>query len=155
MKREKKNPNFIHFLYSTALSYSWLSLHNRQGRQGGRVALCTALAVRDNVPESLWMTIRVMEHKGDFEVGAYYYWSPRQDGSTDELFYRQLGEMSGSVAHVLMGHTILLRQASLGKSWSFLKYSSTQVHKCSGSQLGKMPSKMCHLWIEDSWDLWW
>ncbi|GAB0207632.1 hypothetical protein GRJ2_003228900 [Grus japonensis] len=43
-----------------------------------------------------------MENKGDVLVGVYYR-SPSQDDSTDELFYRQLGEISGSVALVLMG----------------------------------------------------
>ncbi|PKU28826.1 rna-directed dna polymerase from mobile element jockey-like [Limosa lapponica baueri] len=43
-----------------------------------------------------------MENKGDVVV-AVYYQSPSQDDSTDELFYRQFGEISGSVALVLMG----------------------------------------------------
>lgn len=35
-----------------------------------------------------------MENKGDVIVVVYYL-SPSQDVSTDELFYRQLGEISG------------------------------------------------------------
>ncbi|GAB0210316.1 mitochondrial enolase superfamily member 1 [Grus japonensis] len=68
-----------------------------------------------------------MENKGDVLVGVYYQ-SSSQDVSTDELFYRQLGEISGSVALVLMGdfnfpdinweyHTAVPR-----RSWKFLKF---------------------------------
>ena len=81
----------------------------RQGRRGGGVALyvrerfaCTALTVSDDAVESLWVRIRGMENKGDVIVGVYYP-SPSQDVSTDELFYRQLGDISGWVAPVLMG----------------------------------------------------
>ena len=52
--------------------------------------------------ESLWVRIRGTENKGDVVVGVYYQ-SSSQDSSTDELFYRQLGEISGLVALVLMG----------------------------------------------------
>ncbi|GAB0176274.1 mitochondrial enolase superfamily member 1 [Grus japonensis] len=40
-----------------------------------------------------------MKNKGDIVVGVYR----SQDVNTEELFYRQLGEMSASVAFVLMG----------------------------------------------------
>ena len=80
---------------------------DRQGRRGGGVALCvrerfdfTALAVRDDVVESLWVRIRGMENKEDVSVGAYYP-SPSQDESTDELAYGQLGETSGFLILVL------------------------------------------------------
>ncbi|GAB0178757.1 hypothetical protein GRJ2_000341000 [Grus japonensis] len=43
-----------------------------------------------------------MENKGDV-VACVYYRSPSKDVSSDELFYRQLGEISGSVAPVLTG----------------------------------------------------
>ncbi|KAK4806962.1 hypothetical protein QYF61_027329 [Mycteria americana] len=106
---------------------------DRQGRRGGGVALyvrerldCTALTVSDNVVENLWVRIRKVENKGDV-VGVYYQ-SPSQDDSTYELFYKQLGEISGSVALVLMGdsnfpdinweyHTVVT-----SKSGKFLKY---------------------------------
>ena len=52
---------------------------DRQGRQGRGVVLyvrerfdCTALTVRDDVVESLWVRIRGMENKGDVVVGVYY-----------------------------------------------------------------------------------
>ncbi|KAK4810955.1 hypothetical protein QYF61_013363 [Mycteria americana] len=107
---------------------------NRQGRRGGGVAPyvrdrcdCTALTVRDDVVESLWVRIKGMENKGDVTVGVYYR-SPSQDVSTDELFCRQLGEISGLVALVLMGdfnfpgidweyHT-----AVTSRSWKSLKF---------------------------------
>jgi len=79
-----------------------------QGRRGGGVTLCvrkrfycTDHIVSDDVVESFWMRIRGMENK-DVVVGICYQ-SPSQDISTGELFYRQLGEISGSVALVLMG----------------------------------------------------
>jgi len=50
--------------------------------------------------------IRVTESKTDAVVGVYYC-SPGLGDIIDELFYRQLGEISGSVAFVLMGATIL------------------------------------------------
>ncbi|KAK4806138.1 hypothetical protein QYF61_001061 [Mycteria americana] len=105
-----------------------------QGRRGGGVALyvrerfdCTALTVSDDVVESLWVSIRGMENKGDVVVGAYNR-SPSQDVSTSELFYRQSGEIPGSVALVLMGdfnfpdinwecHT-----AVTSRSWKFLEF---------------------------------
>ena len=74
------------------------------------------------------MRIRGIENKGDVVVSVYCR-SPSQDIiSTDELFFRHLGEISGSVALVLMGgfnipdinwehHT-----AVMSKSWKFLKF---------------------------------
>lgn len=86
-----------------------LSRKDRWGRRGGGVTLyirerfdCTALTVRDDVIESLWGRIRGMGNKGDVVVSVYYL-SLSQDVSTDELFCRQLGEISGLVAIVLMG----------------------------------------------------
>ncbi|KAK4827172.1 hypothetical protein QYF61_015134 [Mycteria americana] len=107
---------------------------DRQGKQGGGVALyvrerfdCTALTVSDDVVESLWVRIRGMEDKGDV-VGGVYYRSLSQDVSTDELFYRQLGEIWGSVALVLMGDFNFpdisweYLTAVMSRSWNFLKF---------------------------------
>ncbi|KAK4810495.1 hypothetical protein QYF61_004275 [Mycteria americana] len=83
--------------------------------------------VRDEVVESLWVRIRGMENKADVTVGVYYR-SPSQDDSTNELFYRQLGEISGSVALVLMGDFNFLdinweyHSAVTSKSGKFLKF---------------------------------
>ena len=43
-----------------------------------------------------------MENKADVVAGIHY-WSPSQDDSADELFYRQLGEISASVVLVFTG----------------------------------------------------
>ncbi|KAK4830989.1 hypothetical protein QYF61_014560 [Mycteria americana] len=60
---------------------------DRQGRQGGGDALyvrerfhCTALTISDDVVESLWVRIRVMENKGVVVVGVYYR-LPSQDAA--------------------------------------------------------------------------
>ena len=124
----------------------------RQGRRGGGVALYawerfdfTALTVRDDVVESLWVRIRGMENKEDVIAGVYHR-SPSQEDSTDEVFYRQLGEISGLAALVLMGdfnfphisweyHTAVTSKS--GKFLNMLKIIS--CHKYSVSQLGKMP----------------
>ncbi|XP_040977464.1 uncharacterized protein LOC121232961 [Aquila chrysaetos chrysaetos] len=105
----------------------------RRDRRGGGVTLyvrerldCTALTVSGDVVESLWVRIRGMENKGEVVVGVYYR-SPSQDVSTDGLFYRQLGEISGSVALVLMGDfncpdiTWEYHTAVTSRSWKFLK----------------------------------
>jgi len=68
-----------------------------------------------------------LQNKEDVVVGVYYQ-LPSQDVSTDELFYGQLGEISGSVALVLLGdfnfpdineeyHTPVM-----SRSWKFLKF---------------------------------
>ncbi|KAK4818300.1 LOW QUALITY PROTEIN: hypothetical protein QYF61_010762 [Mycteria americana] len=68
-----------------------------------------------------------MEKKGDVVVGVHYR-LPSQNISTAELFYRQLGEISGSIALVLMGDfncpDINWEYPSAGKSrsWKFLKF---------------------------------
>ena len=108
----------------------------RQGRRGGGVALyawerfdLTALTVRDDVVESLWVKIRRMENKEDVIAGVYHQ-SPSQEDSTDEVFYRQLGEISGLAALVLTGdfnfphisweyHTVTAGTSTAGK---FLKF---------------------------------
>ena len=46
----------------------------------------TALTVRDDVVESLWVRIRGMENNEEVVVVVCYQ-SPSQDDSTDELFY--------------------------------------------------------------------
>ncbi|KAK4818852.1 hypothetical protein QYF61_020071 [Mycteria americana] len=96
--------------WSTGMEGYRLFRRDGQGRRGGGVALyvrerfdCTALAVSDDVVESLWVRIRGIENKGDIVVGVYYR-SPSQAVSTDELSYRQLGEISGLGALVLMGY---------------------------------------------------
>ena len=55
----------------------------------------------DNV-ESIWIRIRGMANKVDILVGVFYR-QPNQDEETDEVFYKQLVEVTQSPALVLMG----------------------------------------------------
>ena len=48
---------------------------------------CTALAVGDNMVESLWVRIRDKANKADVVMGVYYR-SLSQDNDTIVLFYR-------------------------------------------------------------------
>ena len=64
--------------WSAGMEGCRLFRRDRQGRQGGGVALyvrerfdCTALTVRDDMVESLWVRIRGMENKADVVVGVY------------------------------------------------------------------------------------
>lgn len=50
-----------------------------------------ARRVSDDVVESLWVRLRGVEDKADVAAGVCYA-SPSRDASTEELFYRQLGE---------------------------------------------------------------
>lgn len=79
-----------------------------KGRQGGGVTLyirkrldCAAIAVMDDVVESLWLRIKGTDSKA--HVVSVYYWPPTQNDGMDKLFYWQLGEISGMVALIFMG----------------------------------------------------
>ncbi|KAK4829421.1 hypothetical protein QYF61_004296 [Mycteria americana] len=56
----------------------------------------------DDRVECLWVGIRGKANKADIVVGVCYR-PPNQDEETDELFYKQLGEASRSLALVLVG----------------------------------------------------
>ncbi|KAK4816201.1 hypothetical protein QYF61_012666 [Mycteria americana] len=82
---------------------------DRQGRRGGGVALYVrecldSLEINDGDDrvECLWVKIRRKANKADIVVGVCYR-PPNQDEETDELFYKQLGEASRSLALVLVG----------------------------------------------------
>ncbi|KAK4827614.1 LOW QUALITY PROTEIN: hypothetical protein QYF61_019539 [Mycteria americana] len=82
---------------------------DRRGRRGGGVALYVrecldSLEVNDGDDrvECLWVRIRGKANKADIVVGVCYR-PPNQDEETDELFYKQLGEASRSLALVLVG----------------------------------------------------
>ncbi|PKU28707.1 rna-directed dna polymerase from mobile element hypothetical protein [Limosa lapponica baueri] len=73
----------------------------------------------------LWVRIRGKANKADIMVGVCYR-PPNQDQEADELFYKQLGEVSQSLPIVLVGpstyqisaeNTIEGRENSLGGSW--------------------------------------
>ena len=82
---------------------------DRRGRRGGGVALYVRecldsleLNDGDDRVECLWVRIRGKANKADIVVGVCYR-PPNQDEETDELFYKQLGEASRSLALVLVG----------------------------------------------------
>ncbi|KAK4811052.1 hypothetical protein QYF61_016338 [Mycteria americana] len=87
---------------------------DRRGRRGGGVALYVRESLDslelddgDDRVECLWVRIRGKANKADIVVGVCYR-PPKQDEETDELFYKQLGEASRSLALVLVGDFNLL-----------------------------------------------
>ncbi|PKU36299.1 mitochondrial fission process protein 1 [Limosa lapponica baueri] len=82
---------------------------DRQGRRGGGVALyvrecfdCIELDFCDDKVECLWVRMKGKANKGDFVLGVLYR-PPNQDEEADEVFYKQLAEVSQSPALVLVG----------------------------------------------------
>ncbi|KAK4816200.1 hypothetical protein QYF61_012665 [Mycteria americana] len=82
---------------------------DRRGRRGGGVPLYVRecldsleLDDGDDRVECLRVRIRGKANKADIVVGVCYR-PPNQDEETDELFYKQLGEASRSLALVLVG----------------------------------------------------
>ncbi|KAK4831654.1 hypothetical protein QYF61_018621 [Mycteria americana] len=95
--------------WSAAMGGYKLFRRDRRGRRGGGVALyvreCLGsleLHDGDDRVECLWVRIRGKANKSDIVVGVCYK-PPNQDEETDELFYKQLGEASRSLALVLVG----------------------------------------------------
>jgi len=74
---------------------------------------CTALIVSKDVAESLRVKIWRMENKENVAVGVYYR-SPSRDVGTDELFYKQLREISVLIASK---ETFLLPRLQMGMSF--------------------------------------
>ncbi|GAB0210072.1 hypothetical protein GRJ2_003473000 [Grus japonensis] len=82
---------------------------DRQGRRGTGVVLyvrdcfdCLELDDGDERVECLWVRIRRKANKADIMVGVCYR-PPNQDEEMDEIFYKQLAEVSKLLALVLMG----------------------------------------------------
>ncbi|KAK4810884.1 hypothetical protein QYF61_013292 [Mycteria americana] len=95
--------------WSAAVDGYKLFRRDRRGRRGGGVALyirecldSLELDDGDDRVECLWVRIRGKANKADLVVGVCYR-PPNQDEETDELFYKQLGEASRSLALVLVG----------------------------------------------------
>ncbi|KAK4810854.1 hypothetical protein QYF61_008826 [Mycteria americana] len=82
---------------------------DRQGRRGSGIALyvrecfdCLELDDGDERVECLWVRVRGKAKKADIMVGVCYR-PPNQDEEADEIFCKQLGEVSRSLALVLLG----------------------------------------------------
>ncbi|KAK4813675.1 hypothetical protein QYF61_019568 [Mycteria americana] len=95
--------------WSAAMDGYKLFRRDRRGRRGGGVALYVRecldsleLNDGDDRMECLWVRISGKANKADIVVGVCYR-PPNQDEETDELFYKQLGEASQSLALVLVG----------------------------------------------------
>ncbi|KAK4812337.1 hypothetical protein QYF61_017114 [Mycteria americana] len=95
--------------WSAAMDGYKLFRRDTQGTRGGGVALYVRecldsleLDDGDNKVECLWIRIRGKANKADIVVGVCYR-PPNQDEKADELFYKQLGEASRSLALVLVG----------------------------------------------------
>ncbi|KAK4830250.1 hypothetical protein QYF61_009317 [Mycteria americana] len=95
--------------WSAATDGSKLFRRDRQGRRGSGVALyvrkcfdCLELNDGDDTVQRLWVRIREKVSKADIMVGGCFR-PPNQDEEADELFYKQLGEVSRSLALLLVG----------------------------------------------------
>ncbi|KAK4810957.1 hypothetical protein QYF61_013365 [Mycteria americana] len=95
--------------WSAAMNGYKIFRRDRRGRRGGGVALyirecldSLELNDGDDRVECLWVRIKGKANKAGIVVGVCYR-PPNQDEETDELFYKQLGEASQSLALVLVG----------------------------------------------------
>ncbi|TRZ18418.1 hypothetical protein HGM15179_008659 [Zosterops borbonicus] len=95
--------------WSTALDGYKLFRRDRKGRRGGGVALYIkknfdALGIEINADgvECLWVRIKGRANKADILLGVCYH-PPKQEEEVDNLFYKQLENISGSSALVLVG----------------------------------------------------
>ncbi|KAJ7408007.1 mitochondrial fission process protein 1 [Pitangus sulphuratus] len=99
--------------WSAAMGGYRLFRRYRQSRRGGGVTLCVRdslysleLKVNNNKVECLWIGIKGKANKADIPVGVCYR-PPNQDDEGDELFYKQLADVSKSPALVLVGNFTL------------------------------------------------
>ncbi|RMC20192.1 hypothetical protein DUI87_01038 [Hirundo rustica rustica] len=95
--------------WSTALNGYKLFRRDRQGRRGGGVALyikqtfdTVGIETKEDGVECLWVRIKGKANKADILLGVCYR-PPNQEEEVDSLFYKQLGNVSGSSALVLVG----------------------------------------------------
>ncbi|KAK4824001.1 hypothetical protein QYF61_009126 [Mycteria americana] len=94
--------------WSAAMDGYKLFRRDRQGRRGDGVALYVRecfdrleLNDGDDRVECLWLRTRGKANKADIMVGVCYR-SPNQDEGADRIFYKQLGEVSQSLALILV-----------------------------------------------------
>ncbi|TRZ10882.1 hypothetical protein HGM15179_016231 [Zosterops borbonicus] len=95
--------------WSTALNGYRLFRRDRKGRRGGGVALyikkafdATDLETNEDGVESLWVRIKGKAIKADILLGVCYR-PPNQEEEMDNLFYKQLENVSGSSVLVFAG----------------------------------------------------
>ncbi|KAJ7409660.1 mitochondrial fission process protein 1 [Pitangus sulphuratus] len=95
--------------WSAAMDGYKLFRRDRQGRRGEWLALyvresfhSVELEVSNDKVECLWIRIRGKANKADILVEVCYR-LPKQNDEGDELFYRQLADVSKSPALVLGG----------------------------------------------------
>ena len=95
--------------WSAATDGYKLFRRDRQGRRGGGVALylrecfdCLELDDGDDSIEHLWVTVRGNANKAGIMVRVCYR-PPNQGEEADEIFHKQLGEVSRLLALVLVG----------------------------------------------------
>ncbi|KAK4830875.1 LOW QUALITY PROTEIN: hypothetical protein QYF61_013804 [Mycteria americana] len=95
---------------SAAMDGYKLFRRDKRGRRGGGVALYVRECLDslelndgdgDDRVECLWVRIRGKANKADIVVGVCYR-PPNQDEEADEIVYKQLGEVSRSLALVLV-----------------------------------------------------
>ncbi|RMB93635.1 hypothetical protein DUI87_29862 [Hirundo rustica rustica] len=95
--------------WSTALNGYKLFRRDRKGRRSGGVALyikqtfdTVGIETKEDGVECLWVRIKGKANKADILL-AVCYRPPNQEEEADNLFYKQLGNVSGSSALVLVG----------------------------------------------------
>ncbi|RMC21781.1 hypothetical protein DUI87_02650 [Hirundo rustica rustica] len=95
--------------WSTALNGYKLFRRDRQGGRGGEVALyikqtfdTVGIETKEDGVECLWVRIKGKANKADILLGVCYH-PPNQEEEVVNLFYKQLGNVSGSSALVLVG----------------------------------------------------
>ncbi|RMC06974.1 hypothetical protein DUI87_16426 [Hirundo rustica rustica] len=95
--------------WSTALNGYKLCRRDRQGRRGGGVALyikqtfdTVGIETKEDGAECLWVRIKGKTDKADILLGVCYR-PPNKEEEVDNLFYKQLGNVSRSSALVLVG----------------------------------------------------
>ncbi|KAK4818760.1 hypothetical protein QYF61_018932 [Mycteria americana] len=95
--------------WSAAMDGYKLFRRDRQGRRDSGVALyvrecfnCLELDDGDDRVKSLWVRISGKANKADSMVGVCYR-PPNQDEEADDIFYKQLGEISQSLVLVVVG----------------------------------------------------
>lgn len=96
------------------------------------------IAIRNVVVESLWVRIKGMDSRKDVVMGVYYQ-PLTKDNGTDDLLYRQLGEVSASIALNLMGDFNFQDTGDWGGPGSF-QASQRYIHLPNGYE--RRPRKL-------------